>query len=61
VLVPILYALRWDVDNRTQNIVGLLLAEALYVKKYKAAFPRLTNGQGSTGQPLARRPKMLSA
>jgi hypothetical protein len=40
VLVPILNALRWDVENRTHYVVGLLLAESLYVKKYKEAFPR---------------------
>ena len=40
VLVTILYALRLDVENGTHNLVGLLLAEAPYVKKYKAVFPR---------------------
>ena len=46
VLVPILYALRWDAENRTHNLVGLLLAEAPYVKKYKAAFSRPTTRPG---------------
>ena len=39
VLVSILYALRWNVGNRTHNLVRLLLVEAPYVKKYKAVFP----------------------
>ena len=39
VLVPILYASCWDVDNRTQHLVGLLLAEAPYAKKHKEEFP----------------------
>ena len=38
VLMPILCALRWDVENGTHNLIGLLLVEAPYVKKYKAAF-----------------------
>jgi hypothetical protein len=46
VLVPILYALRWDVENGTHNLMGLLLAEPPHVKKYKAAFPRLTKRPG---------------
>ena len=39
VLVPILYALHWDVDNGTHNLVGLLLAEAPYVKKVQKNVP----------------------
>jgi hypothetical protein len=38
-LVPILYALRWDVENGTHNLSGLLLTEAPRVKKYKEKFP----------------------
>ena len=48
VLVPILYALRWDVENRTHILVGLLLAEAPYVKKYKEPSLGPPKGQGST-------------
>ena len=33
VLVLILYALRWDTENGTHNLMGLLLAEEPYVKK----------------------------
>ena len=48
VLVPILYALCWDVENGTHNRVGLLLtlAEAPYVNTYKEAFPRPTKRPG---------------
>jgi hypothetical protein len=46
VLVPILCALCWDVENGTHNLVGLLLAEPPHVKKYKAAFPWLTKRPG---------------
>ena len=50
VLVPILCALRWDVENGTHNLVGLLLAEVSYVKKYKAMFPRLQYDPRQGGQ-----------
>ena len=42
VLVSIFYALRWKMENRTPNLVGLLLADAPYVAKYKAPLPQPT-------------------
>ena len=38
-LVSILYALRWDAENGTHNLGGLLLARVSYMKKYNNAFP----------------------
>ena len=61
VLVPTIYALRGDVDNKTHNIVGLLPAEVPYAKKYNEKFPRPTKGQESTSRPSARRTQMSSA
>jgi hypothetical protein len=46
VLVPILYALRWDVENGIHNLVCLLLAEAPHVKKYNEKFPLPTKRPG---------------
>ena len=45
-VVPILYALFWDVENRTPTLVGLLLTEAPYVKKYKEKFSQPTKRPG---------------
>ena len=38
VLVSIMYALRWDVENGTYNFMGLLLVDAHYVAIYRASF-----------------------
>jgi hypothetical protein len=57
VLVPILYTLRWDTENKTQHLVGLLLAEAPYAKKYKAAFPRPTKRPGIYSSALGKEDK----
>ena len=60
VLVPIIYTLRYDMENGTHGLVGLLLAEAPYFKKCKAAFPWPTKSQGYTSRPSTRRRKMSS-
>ena len=39
VLVSIIYTLHWDMENKTHNLVGLLLEEVSYVNNYKKMFP----------------------
>ena len=46
VLMPLLYTLRWDAEKGTHNLVGLLLEEAPYVKKYEEKTSRLTKTPG---------------
>ena len=55
--VPILYTLRWDVENGTHNLVGLLLVEAPYVKKHKEKFPRPTKRPGIYSTTLDKEDK----